>query len=121
MQKLRKSTMDELSKLKNALHDRQCRPEDALLKIRDLVEKCGIRNEYEELRANYKTSDELVELLKEAIDSGVDRLYYFINWIELRNIEVVYIDNYWNCDSRISYTWLIDLIDWIIDYLIKNW
>lgn len=121
MQKLRKTTMDELSTLQNYLHDRQCRPEDALIKIRELVEECWIRNEYEELRENYKTSDELVELLKEAIDCWPDRLYYFMNWIELRNIACVYIDNYWNCDSRVSYTELMDLIDWIIDYLIKNW
>jgi hypothetical protein len=41
-------------------------------------------------------------MLRDALDSGTERLYYFVNDLELlHNLEVMYVDNYGNCDSKI--------------------
>ena len=57
-----------LEDLQNHLHDRTARPEDVLVELRDTLEDYGLRNENLELRENYKTSDELQEMLRDAID-----------------------------------------------------
>ena len=64
----KKDLISKLEDLQNHLHDRTARPEDVLVKLRDALEDYGLRNQNSELRENYKTSDELQEMLREAID-----------------------------------------------------
>ena len=98
----KKEFIAKLEDLQNHLHDRTARPEDVLEELRDAVEEFGLRNENEELRENYKTSGEIEDMLRDALDSGTERLYYFINDLELlHNLEIMYVDNYGNCDSKI--------------------
>ena len=103
--------------LRNHLQDRTARPEDILDSLRNAVEDYGLTNENPELRENYKTSWELQDMLRDAIDSWIDRLYYFINDVDLRDVSVMYVDNYWNCDTKIWYEDLINVIDGILDSL----
>ena len=105
----------ELLELKKQLHDRTCRKDDALLKIRDIAEKNGLASEFFDLFENYKTQDELTDLIKQATDDGLDRLYYFLNWISIKDVEIMYIDNYWNCDHVVWYNEIMDIVDTIID------
>jgi len=109
--------IERLTALRNHLQDRTARPEDILDALRTAVEDFGLRDENPELWENYKTSDEVQELLRDAIDSGIDRLYYFINDVDLRDVNVMYVDNYGNCDSKIWYEDLINVIDGILDSL----
>lgn len=81
------------------------------------MEKCDKRNERPELWDNYKTSDEIEEMARDALDSWLDRLYYFLGDVDYHNISIMYVDNYWNCDSRIRYPELADLISSIIKSL----
>lgn len=113
----KKEFVNKLEDLQNHLHDRTARPEDVLEELRNVVEEFGLRNQNPELWENYKTSDELQEMLKEAIDQWIDRLYYFINEVDLRNVSIMYVDNYWNCDSRIWYDDLWNVIEEILDSL----
>ena len=64
----KKDLISKLEDLQNHLHDRTARPEDVLVKLRDALEDYGLRNQNSELRENYKTSDELQDMLREAID-----------------------------------------------------
>jgi TRAP-type uncharacterized transport system substrate-binding protein len=64
----KKEFIAKLEDLQNHLHDRTARPEDVLVELRNVLEEYGISNEYYELRENYKTSDELQDMLKEAIE-----------------------------------------------------
>lgn len=83
-----------------------------------LLEDNGLRSENEELRENYKTSWEIEDMLRDALDSWLERVYYFVYNLELlHNLEVMYVDNYGNCDSKIWYEDLINVIDGIIDWL----
>lgn len=113
----KKEFIAKLEDLQNHLHDRTARPEDVLEELRNVVEEFGLRNQNPELWENYKTSDELQEMLREAIDQWIDRLYYFINEVDLRNVSIMYVDNYWNCDSRIWYDDLWNVIEEILDSL----
>ena len=105
----------ELLELKKQLHDRTCRKDDALLKIRDIAEQNGFASEFFDLFENYKTQDELTELIKDAINDGLDRLYYFLSWVSIKDVEIMYIDNYWNCDHVVWYNEIMDKVDEIID------
>jgi hypothetical protein len=70
------------------------------------------------LRENYKTSDELQDMLKEAIEQWTERLYYFIWDLEnLSHVEIMYVDNYGNCDRKIWSYSLFNTIEEIIDSL----
>ena len=109
--------INRLQGLRNHLQDRTARPEDILDSLRNAVEDYGLTNENPELRENYKTSWELQDMLRDAIDSWIDRLYYFINDVDLRDVSVMYVDNYWNCDTKIWYEDLINVIDGILDSL----
>jgi hypothetical protein len=64
----KKDLIKILEDLQNHLHDRTARPEDVLVELRDTLEDYGLRNQNTELRDNYKTSDELQDMLREAID-----------------------------------------------------
>lgn len=64
----KKELISKLEDLQNHLHDRTARPEDVLVELRDTLEDYGLRNQNSELRENYKTSDELQDMLREAID-----------------------------------------------------
>jgi hypothetical protein len=64
----KKDLIKILEDLQNHLHDRTARPEDVLVELRDTLEDYGLRNQNPELRDNYKTSDELQDMLREAID-----------------------------------------------------
>lgn len=111
----KKEFAHKLEDLQNHLHDRTARPEDVLVELRDIVEEFGLRNENEELWENYKTSWEIEEMLRDALDSGIERLYYFINDLELlHNAEVIYVDNYGNCDSKVGYNDLWNVIEDIL-------
>ena len=111
----------KLEDMQNHLHDRTARPEDILDELRYYLEEHGLRNENEELRENYKTSGELEDMLRDALDSGIDRLYYFINNLELLyNAEIVYIDNYGNMDCKITGDDLWDVIERILGD-VENW
>jgi hypothetical protein len=57
-----------LEDLQNHLHDRTAWPEDVLVELREVLEDYGLRSENYELWDNYKTSDELQDMLREAID-----------------------------------------------------
>ena len=103
--------------LRNHLQDRTARPEDILDALRIAVEDFGLRDKNPELWENYKTSDELEDMLKDAIDWWINRLYYFINDVDLSDVSVMYVDNYGNCDSKIWYEDLINVIDGILDSL----
>ena len=105
----------ELLELKKQLHDRTCRKDDALLKIRDIAGQNGLASEFFDLFENYKTQDELTDLIKQATDDGLNRLYYFLNWISIKDVEIMYIDNYWNCDHVVWYNEIMDIVDTIID------
>ena len=105
----------ELLELKKQLHDRTCRKDDALLKIRNITEQNGLSSEFFDLFENYKTQDELTELIKDATDAGLDRLYYFLSWVSIKDVEIMYIDNYWNCDHVVWYNEIMDKVDEIID------
>ena len=83
-----------LEDLQNHLHDRTAWTDDVLVKLRDALEEYGLRDENYELWENYKTNDEFVEMVKDAVDSGTERLFYFLNEVDFRNADVVYIDNY---------------------------
>lgn len=114
----KKEFIAKLEDLQNHLHDRTARPEDVLEELRDAVEEFGLRNENEELRENYKTSGEIEDMLRDALDSGTERLYYFVNDLELlHNLEIMYVDNYWNCDSKVWYDDLRNVIEEILDGL----
>lgn len=105
-----------LENLQNDLHDRIARPEDVLELLRDTVEQYGIRNENEELWENYKTSWEIEEMLQDALECWLERVYYFINNLELlHNAEVIYVDNYGNCDVKVTYNDLWNVIENILD------
>lgn len=106
-----------LENLQNHLHDRTARPEDVLVELRDAIEDYGLRDENPELRDNYKTSDELQDMLREAIDSGVNRLYYFIGDANIYDVSIMYVDNYWNCDHKVTYNDLWNVIENILDGL----
>lgn len=114
MKYTKKWLTSELNALLYSATSRDGRPEDILLELRDLMEKCDKRNERPELWDNYKTSDEIEEMAKEALDSWLNRLYYFIWNIYFRDISIMYVDNYWNCEKRIWYPELIELIESII-------
>ena len=109
-----------LEDLQNHLHDRTARPDDILVELRDKLEEYGIRREYPDLWENYKTCDELQDMLREAIDSGVNRLYYFIGDANIYDVSIMYVDNYWNCDHKVSYDELWGVIEGIIEDLEKN-
>lgn len=90
----KKDLIKILEDLQNHLHDRTARPEDVLVELRDAIEDYGLRDENPELRDNYKTSDELQDMLRDAIDSGVNRLYYFIGDANIYDVSIMYVDNY---------------------------
>lgn len=113
----KKELINQLIGLRNHLQDRTARPEDILDALRIAVEDFGLRDKNPELWENYKTSDELEDMLKDAIDWWINRLYYFINDVDLRDVSVMYVDNYGNCDSKIWYEDLINVIDGILDSL----
>ena len=64
----KKDLIKILEDLQNHLHDRTARPEDVLVELRDVLEDYGLKDQNSELRENYKTSDELQEMLRDAID-----------------------------------------------------
>ena len=103
-----------LEDLQNHLHDRTARPEDVLVELRDTLEDYGLRNENLKLRENYKTSDELQEMLRDAIDQWINRLYYFIGDSNIYDVSVMYIDNCWNCDHKVTYNDLWNVIEDIL-------
>ena len=109
----KKNVIIKLNQLSNYLHDRQCWISDWLIELKNLLSIAWIEQEFD--LDNYLTYNELEERIKDEVDSWIERLYYFLNWINLRNLEVVKLDKYWNCDCRISYQDLIKLIDEIID------
>ena len=92
--KTAKEFIEVLEDLQNHLHDRTARPDDILVELREKLEEYGIRREYPDLWENYKTCDELQDMLKEAIDSGVNRLYYFIGEANIYDVSIMYVDNY---------------------------
>lgn len=114
MKYTKKWLTSELNALLHSATSREERPEDILLELRDLMEKCDKRNERPELWDNYKTSDEIEEMAREALDSWLDRLYCFIWNLYFRDISIMYVDNYWNCEKRIWYPELVELIESII-------
>lgn len=114
MKYTKKWLTNELNDLLHSATSREGRPEDILLELRDLMEKCDKRNERPELWDNYKTSDEVEEMAREALDSWLNRLSCFFWDVDFRNISIMYVDNYWNCDNRIWYPQLADLIKSII-------
>ena len=106
-----------LEDLQNHLHDRTARPEDVLVELRDAIEDYGLRDENHELRDNYKTSDELQDMLREAIDQWINRLYYFIGDANIYDVSIMYIDNYWNCEWKVTYDDLWNVIENILGTL----
>lgn len=108
-----------LEDLQNHLHDRTARPEDVLVELRDALEDYGLRNQNSELRENYKTSDELQDMLREAIDQWINRLYYFIGDANIYDVSIMYVDNYWNCEWKVTYNDLWNVIENILDGLDK--
>ena len=115
----KKDLISKLEDLQNHLHDRTARPEDVLVKLRDALEDYGLRNQNSELRENYKTSDELQEMLREAIDQWINRLYYFIGDANIYDVSIMYVDNYWNCEWKVTYNDLWNVIENILDGLDK--
>lgn len=92
--KTAKEFIEVLEDLQNHLHDRTARPDDILVELREKLEEYGIRREYPDLWENYKTCDELQDMLRDAIDSGVNRLYYFIGDANIYDVSIMYVDNY---------------------------
>jgi len=117
MKYTKKWLTSELNALLCSATSRDGRPEDILLELRDLIEKCDKRNERPELWDNYKTNEEIEEMAKEALDSWLNRLSCFFWDVDFRDIYIMYVDNYWNCDRRIRYLELADLIRSIIKSL----
>jgi uncharacterized Zn finger protein len=115
----KKDLIKILEDLQNHLHDRTAWPEDVLVELRDTLEDYGLRNENLELRENYKTSDELQDMLRDAIERWIDRLYYFIGDANIYDVSVMYIDNYWNCEWKVTYDDLWNVIENILDSLDK--
>lgn len=109
-----------LEDLQNHLHDRTAWTDDVLVKLRDALEEYGLQSENYEIWDNYKTNGEFVEMIKDAVDSGTERLFYFLNEVDFRNADVMYIDNYWNCDHKVSYDELWNVIEGIIEDLEEN-
>ena len=112
--------IERLEELQNDLRDRDCRPSDALVFLRENVERYWIREAWEELRESYKTYQELQEMIRDALDSWINRLYYFLNDVNLYDVEIMYIDNYGNCDHTVSYKELWELIESIIEWTEKT-
>ena len=92
--KTAKEFIEVLEDLQNHLHDRTARPDDVLVELREKLEEYGIHREYPDLWENYKTCDELQDMLRDAIDSGVNRLYYFIGDANIYDVSIMYVDNY---------------------------
>lgn len=108
-----------LEDLQNHLHDRTARPEDVLVELRDTLEDYSLRNENLKLRENYKTSDELQEMMMDALKQSINRLYYFIGDANIYDVSVMYVDNYWNCEWKVTYDDLWNVIENILDSLDK--
>lgn len=111
----KKDVIIRLNKLRNDLHDRQCWCADGLIELRNLIADAGLECKFD--LSQYLTYEELWDRIKEELDNWwVDRLFYFLNDIDnLRNFEVIKLDNYWNCDCKIFYGGLIEVVDGIID------
>lgn len=109
----KKDVIIKLNQLRNYLHDRQCWVSDWLIELKNLLSDAWIEQKFD--LDSYLTYNELEDRIKDEVDNWIERLYYFLNWINLHNLEVVKLDNYWNCDCRISYQDLIGLIDEVID------
>lgn len=109
----KKDVIIKLNQLRNLLHDRQCWVSDWLTELKNLLSNAWIEQKFD--LDNYLTYSELEDRIKDEVESWIERLYYFLNWINLHNLEVVKLDNYWNCDCRISYQELIEFIDEVID------
>lgn len=118
--KTAKEFIEVLEGLQNHLHDRTARPSDILVMLREKLEEYGeIKREYYELRENYKTYQELQEMLRDVIDAWINRLYYFIGDVNIYDVSIMYVDNYWNCDHKVSYDELWNVIEGIIEDLEK--
>lgn len=109
----KKDVIIKLNQLRNYLHDRQCWVSDWLIELKEILSDAWIEQKFD--LDNYLTYQELEDRIKDEVDSWIERLYYFLNWINLHNLEVVKLDNYWNCDCRISYQDLVEFIDEVID------
>lgn len=113
----KKQLINDLTEIRDHLHDRNCRTSDGLCKIREILENDWLEDEYYYLRENYKTYDEFEQILKEWIDNWLSRLYYILRelWIEkLQNFDVYYVDNYWNAEKAIGYSEMVITVDSII-------
>ena len=109
----KKDVIIRLNQLRNNLHDRQCWVSDWLTELKNLLSDAWIEQKFD--LDNYLTYSELEDRIKDEVYNWIERLYYFLNWINLHNLEVVKLDNYWNCDCRIWYKDLIEFIDEVID------
>ena len=117
MEKEKKQLIDDLTEIRNYLHDRTWWTSDWLCKIREILENNWLEDEYYRLWENYKTYDEFEQILKDWIDNWLSRLYYILRelWIEkLQNFDVYYVDNYWNAEKAIGYSEMVITVDSIM-------
>lgn len=110
----KKDVISKLNNLHNDLHDRLCWVSDGLEELKEIVSDAGLENKLD--LTQYLTYKELEQRIRDELDNWwLERLSYFLNNIDLHNLEIVKLDNYWNCDCRVSYTDLIWLINELID------
>lgn len=110
----KKDVIVKLNKLHNVLHDRLCWVSDGLEVLKEIVSDSGLENKLD--LTQYLTYKELEQRIKDELYNWwLERLSYFLNNIDLHNLEIVKLDNYWNCDYRIRYSELMWLINELID------